>query len=935
MGGKVKKHILPVLYDVRPVTRSGHLDVKKIRRIKSVLDLKNEYDFVDYQPSKNILVVQPKNSQNKADQEKVKLVSDRPQEKVSIAQKAPSKKFAFFKRKKPRSYSYPAGSGESLPSQKEILKELEGFNRFDNLLAGVSESIFEEENFADQLELTEPKREKEPKKKISKRQIPKKSSFKKEPDQQVSPFYFKKNEKQSRSEVPRDYFDNLNDGSSFRIEEFYFPEAADPEFVPESSQSDMPKVGLVREGRFSNWQRFFSFFQPNKLPKPKSFMGFILAGFLIALTIPLAAWLGQGALVKEKVMSNSLSAYQNLLEAKDSLEKTDWQEAGQNLAFASDDFNQAYEQIKSLGNLTLEILDKLPGAGQVSSGVHLVKVGEHLTSAGHTLVSALDDLSLINLFEMTDIPESADVFNYGKSDLLSDQEPPLTDSIIQSREQLKQALERVDLAVKEAEQVKVNTLPEQIQDKVDSLKGELPGLRELLVQAVVFSDALIEILGHDNPRQYLLIFQNNSELRATGGFIGTYGLLQFDQGRIRDLLIDGVFNADGQLHEKIIPPQPIQKISTAWSMHDANWFPDFSVSAQKIQWFYEKTGGITTDGVWSVTPVVVERLLDLTGPISMPNYGVELNSNNFVEVMQYKVEVDYDKRLNRPKKILADFTPLFLNALAGLSLEDKARAIEIIFNALEEKHILFYFDNPQVEQLIIDQGWAGQLKSTQYDYLSVVSSNINGYKTDRMIDESIDLTSEIQSDGSIVNTLTITRQHQGGEEEYDWWNRVNSNYLRVYIPKGSELISAKGHTIETHSPPIDYQEKGFKKDALVATIEESMKIDSKTGIHVFEESGKTVFGSWVYVSPGQKTTLTYQYRLPFKIDLTELSNSYSILIQKQAGSLGGNLEYQLAYPKELEVAWSHPQNLNFEENKIDYQGDLRIDRFIGATFKKQ
>ncbi len=904
MGGKSKKNVLSALYDVRPVNRSGHLDVEKIRRIKAVLDLKNEYDFIDYQPSKNILRVQPKKSPDKREEEVFSLKQD---------QNAFSKKKTDkINKEKVKNYLDSSKSQDCLPDREEILKELESFNHFDNLLASVSQGLFEEMDFVEQTEPVSPARPK----KIKPRQ------------KNTLP-------KVSKRPAPQNHFDESN---SFRIEEFYFPEAADPGFNSSNTlntelvKSDNNLSGVLPKKR---QRKALSFLMPGNLPRPKSFLSFILTGFLIALVIPLAAWLGQGMVVKERVMSNSLSAYQNLKEAKGSLEDTNWQKAEQNFALAYNDFNQAYEQIKGLDNLTLEVLDKLPGGDKVSSGVHLIKVGEHLTSAGHLFSSALGDLSLINLFAMTDIPQDADVSDYKNDDLLLNQQNSLTDSIVQSRQRLTQALKSVDLAIEEAEQIKVSALPEDIQDKIFFLKEELPGLRDLLAQAFVFSDALVEILGHDNPRQYLLVFQNNSEIRATGGFIGTYGLLQFDQGRIRGLLVDGIFNADGQLHEKIIPPQPIQKISTAWSMHDANWFPDFPTSAQKIQWFYEKTGGITTDGVWAITPVVVERLLELTGPIKMPDYGVELNTDNFVEIIQHKVEVDYDKRLNRPKKILADFTPLFLNALSDLSIEKKTKVIEIIFSALEEKHILFYFNNSEIEELFAIQGWAGQLKSTQHDYLSVVSSNINGYKTDRMIDESIDLSSAVQEDGSIINTLTITRQHQGGEEEYDWWNQVNSNYLRVYVPEGSTLISAKGHTIESCSSPIDYQENGFKQDALVAEVEKSMKIDSETGTHIFKESGKTVFGNWVYVSPGKKVTIVYQYRLPFKINLTESLNNHSILIQKQAGSIGSEFKYRLDYPGQLEIAWSHPEKLILGQDNIIYQNDLEKDRFLGMTFKDE
>ncbi len=969
MEGKLKKkYILPVLYDVRPVDSSGRLDVEKISRIKSVLDLKKDYQLVDYQPSKNILTIQPKKSGEK---QRIKLELVRPKKAKPVRRPKP----VLAKAKKKETLRFERR--DFLPSREQILKELEEFNRTDNLLSLVSQAAFEDFDFIKQ---PKQKSAKSKKKKISKPVLAVKAEPQKKQaiDLEKTPLRRPLAEtpgagsgpaasEQIELESPADWGkgpsvfekefpagpesgpDEISQEDLFRVEEFYFPEAANPEadegFNPLGvklvGQDDYPANHKLAAASFSlprtwpkkkNWSKSLGLLRPGQLPKSRSFFGFILTGFLIALVIPLAAWLGQGMIAKQEVMSNSLSAYQNLLEAKTSLQNADWQKAGQDFAFAHNDFSQAYAQVKDLGGLVLDILGKLPGGNGLSSGAHLIKVGEHLTSGGHLLVSALNDLSLVNFFEMTKIPQEADLADYSAESLISDRQASLTDSIVQSRQQLEQALLEVRSAIQEAEKVEVRSLPAEIQDKVAMLKQDLPKLEGLLVQAFDFSGALLEILGHQNPRQYLLVFQNNSELRATGGFVGTYGLLQFDQGRIRKLLVDGVYNIDGQLHEKVIPPQPIQKISTAWSMHDANWFPDFPTSAEKIQWFYEKAGGVTTDGVWAVTPVLIERLLELTGPIAMPEYQVELDSNNFTELMQYKVEVDYDKRLNRPKKILADFTPLFLNALANLSLEDKTKAIEIIFEALEQKQILFYFNDPELEKLVVEQGWSGQLQTTQGDYLSVVSSNINGYKTDRMIDESIDLVSEIQSDGSIINTLTITREHLGGGEEYDWWNRVNSNYLRVYLPKGSQLISARGHTIEAHSPPIDYQENGFRADGLVSQIEANMRTDPKTGTHIFEENNKTVFGNWVYVSPGRKVVVTYQYRLPFKIGLTELPKSYSILIQKQAGSLGSNLEYQLVYPPELSLAWAYPEELDFSNQRVDYRSDLSVDRFLGMTF---
>ncbi|MAF20520.1 MAG: hypothetical protein CMI55_02440 [Parcubacteria group bacterium] len=809
-----RKHILNVLFDVKPVNHRGDLDIEKIKQMSAVIDLRK----------------------TKA----IRINEDQPEIEEPLIEE-------------------PLADQAELPDQDTLLAELEGFDNLDKYLEKVQLSSVEKWEVPTQVRRSGT-----------------------DSDQSIG----------GRDPDPK--------GIGKDLEQFYFPEAASQDYQLAAQPAVQEPASLKNDFDF------------------KSLTRFLVAGFLIAMVVPAAVWVDKGFGIKENVMSNSLAAYQNLLAAKASLEEADWQTAGENFSSAQSDFIKARQEVNKLSKLTLAILGQIPGGSVVSSGIHLVKVGESLAQAGQTLTSAIGLFSFDNLFNSIN---------------LSDGSQPLSQKIALNQDNLVKALTDIRLASQELDQVKIEALPEEIQTGAVSLKKKLPLVEEILAQAIDYSDALLKILGHDNPRQYLLIFQNNSEIRATGGFIGTYGLLKLDQGRIANLMVDGVFNVDGQLHEKIIPPQPIQKVSTAWSMHDANWFPDFPTSAQKISWFYEKTGGPTTDGVISLTPTVVERLLRLTGPIAMSQYEVILDSNNFVELVQYKVEVDYDKELNRPKQILADFAPKFIETLSQLSPEKRAEVVEIILDSFKEKHILIYFRDSALQGIVVDEGWAGQLLTTSRDYLSVVSSNINGYKTDRVVQETIKHQAEIQADGSIIDTLTIIRQHQGGKEKYDWWNRVNSNYLRVYLPRGSQLISAKGQSVEIYQPPIDYQQQGFKQDPLVSSIEDKMTIDLKTGTRIFEENGKTVFANWVYVSPGETVTLVYKYKLPFKIDLTNPSDSYSLLAQKQAGSLGSQFSHQLKFPEDWSVSWQYPDENKAEAGLWRTETDLQADRLLGITFE--
>ncbi len=381
------------------------------------------------------------------------------------------------------------------------------------------------------------------------------------------------------------------------------------------------------------------------------------------------------------------------------------------------------------------------------------------------------------------------------------------------------------------------------------------------------------------------------------------------------------------------------KISAAWSLHDSNWWPDFPKSAQKAILFYEKTGGPTADGVIAITPVVMQKLLEITGPIEMPDYEVTLNADNFIAETQYEVEEDFNREENQPKKILADLAPIVLDKIFnGQDFDAISKSLSAVLEGLAQKHILLYSENENLQRIVSAQGWSGEIWETPNDYLNVVNTNINGYKTDGVIKETIKHEAEIKKDGSVIDTVTITRQHNGGDTDYEWWNKVNADYLRVYVPLGSQLISVEGQTREFTDPPLDYEALGFKKDADVEQEEKSMDVDRETGTRTYEDSGKTVFANWVYVSPQETATVRYQYLLPFKVKpegTEDAGDSYSILFQKQSGSAGSQLISTINKPDDYEIIWEYPENIYDSNGGIKIETDLKTDKFIGAVFRQK
>ncbi|HRY82091.1 MAG TPA: DUF4012 domain-containing protein [Candidatus Moranbacteria bacterium] len=704
------------------------------------------------------------------------------------------------------------------------------------------------------------------------------------------------------------------------------------EFESVGKENDFfPETAEYQENNFETPEQDYTKEKSLHLPISETFKKnfFFLGKISLAGAIIIILFVSANTALKMKNggLAKGQSAMAELASAKDDIKKGNFDESYIKFSNANEKLTQVSEDLGVLGGTLANFTKYIPYLSKVSSGSNIIKGGKNISEAGKLISEILKNLD--------DIKKGANQ-NESVSYL----------ELFQNNEV---KLKKISILLREAEDslesVNLDDIPENNRVEFMRVKNQLPIANNSLEKLLDQERILVDILGGNGPRKYLFLFQNNQEMRATGGFIGSYGMLDIFNGRVRKFFIDGIFNPDGQLKEKIVPPTPIQKISAAWSLHDSNWFPDFPVSAEKASSFYEKTGGPTVDGVIAMTPTVMQKLLEITGPIEMPEYDVIVDKDNFVEKIQYEVEVDYDKELNQPKKILSDLAPKVLDKIFNSNnFSDISKTANILLESLNEKQILIYSKNFEIEKILSKNGWSGEILDTPKDYVSVINTNINGFKTDGIVDENITHEASIQEDGTIIDTLTITRHHNGGDSQFDWWNKVNANYMRVYVPKGSRLISVEGQTREFNTPPLDYNALGFKRDPQIQMEEDSMKIDEESGTRIYEDGGKTVFANWAYVSPKETVTIKYVYALPFTINLNTpyATGAYSLLAQKQAGSFGSKFISKISYPDSYKISWQYPEgdnlktiNLPNEREEARMEDSLITDKFVGLAFSKK
>lgn len=367
----------------------------------------------------------------------------------------------------------------------------------------------------------------------------------------------------------------------------------------------------------------------------------------------------------------------------------------------------------------------------------------------------------------------------------------------------------------------------------------------------------------DPPKTYLLLFQNDKEIRPTGGFMTAYAFLKLDKGKVSSTTSDDIYRLDEKLLNvclhvicPLTPPAAISrylpevsgKERTAWSMRDSNFSPDVPTSAQEFEKMYSFLKGDSFDGIIFIDTQVVEELIELTGPIDV--YGTKYSSEvdkrcncpNVIYELENYAEIAAKGEKDR-KAILGVLMQQILAKALGTQTEKLPELIELVARLANEKHILFFMHEGATQQALTHLNWTGTIKSYDGDYLHINDANFAGGKTNLYVDQTV--TQEIKISGGKV-TKKITIEYKNPQAFGIWLNGINRDYVRLYVPKGSKLINSKG---------------------------------SDDPVNTLEDLDKTVFEAFVQVRPQNSRKLEIEYEIPYNP-----SGDYKLLIQKQPGA---------------------------------------------------
>ncbi len=358
----------------------------------------------------------------------------------------------------------------------------------------------------------------------------------------------------------------------------------------------------------------------------------------------------------------------------------------------------------------------------------------------------------------------------------------------------------------------------------------------------------------------MVLFQNDAELRPTGGFMTAYAFLKVSNGRITPLSSFDIYDLDARFNKKVPAPEAIKKYlnETYLNLRNSNMSPDYKVSMDLFYKYYHDIPGFPKpDGIIAIDTRFPVEILKVIGPIGVGgwgNFGPQNDPACDCPQVVYQLELIADKpvagfRTGRKAVIGPLMHSMMANAM-GSPKHTWPKLINVVLDSIKQKHLLFYFLEDKTQKVAEDFNAAGRIQPYEFDYLHINDANLGGAKSDMYITREVE--QEIEVAGTTVTktvTISYNNPRKGSNCNLEagqlCLNGVYRDYVRLLVPQGSKLLSVVGSEVKEQ---------------------------------VSEDLGKTVFEAFFTMRPQSSSKIVFKYELP-PLNLT----TYKLLIQKQPG----------------------------------------------------
>lgn len=507
--------------------------------------------------------------------------------------------------------------------------------------------------------------------------------------------------------------------------------------------------------------------------------------------------------------------------------------------------------------------------------------------------------------------------------------------LAQSTADVELARRSFDEALRYRGEIDATTLSPRLAQLVNRFDAATPWM-ELGFQ---FAPVLPALAGADQPRTYLIIAQNNDELRATGGFISAVGSLTLDHGKITGLKFEDSYAVDDFTQSYPDAPDPLERYMLAyvWVFRDANWSPDYPTSARKMVELYQISRNVPIDGVIAVDQLALQDVVGALEPVTVAGWDEPVTQKNVIELIRQSWSPDGDftgwdaEWWKNRKGFVSD-----LASAIRKRVEESPREVEwvkfgqTLLRTLAQRRVQIWLANPEAQALIQQQGWDGAIHQAASDYLFVVDTNMGFNKVNAIAQTSLRYQVDLTDLNKIQADLAVTHQNPSkkgtdpcdptphyGPDYGEITNRCYWDYLRIYAPAEANLLRATPHPIAG--------------EFLLTQQDEPAQV-----VTLPEEAEKSVWGTLLLVPRGESLETSFNYTLPAGVvQKTESGWRYHLTVQKQAGTAGNRGLVVVQLPPGSRATQVSPAPTSAEGNRYVFDFTLDVDQQFEINFEPE
>jgi hypothetical protein len=384
----------------------------------------------------------------------------------------------------------------------------------------------------------------------------------------------------------------------------------------------------------------------------------------------------------------------------------------------------------------------------------------------------------------------------------------------------------------------------QVTDAVDQLVDVLGGASAQVDVVARAVDLAPGMLGVDGPRDYLVLFQNNAELRATGGIPGAVALLRVEGGKIS--LVQQASSGDFPRADAPVLPLPVDTQGlygaiTGQYIQDVNLTPQFPLSAQLAREMWKRQFGTEVDGVLSIDPVALSYLLTATGPVTLPT-GDVLTSDNVVSTLLSTAYSRYSDPTQQDDFFAGAAATVFSSISSGDL--DASALLAGLARAGEERRLYLWSAHETEQSRIAETTLAGGLPMSTPDQprFGVYFNDGTASKMDYYLGTKISIGQAVcRQDGRPSWVVDVTLINNAPADA--------ANSLPEYVTGGGQLGTPAGDistNVSIYAPSAG---------VFVAAAEDGAEV----GLQTASDSGLSVTQFQKTLSPGQKSTMRVEF----------------------------------------------------------------------------